>query len=42
VPYDLRVVRGIVLKGIGLEYRWPNFLPLILVGAAVSRLAAPR
>lgn len=42
MPYDLRVVRGIVLKGIGLEYLWPNLLSLILFGAAVYTLAAPR
>jgi len=35
LTYYLRVVRGIVLKGIGLEYLWPQVLPLVLFGAVV-------
>ncbi len=42
LTYYLRVVRGIVLKGIGLEYLWPNLLPLILFGAVVFTLAVLR
>src|SRR5437762_3081336 len=32
LTYYLRVVRGIVLKGIGLEYLWSQLLPLLVVG----------
>jgi ABC-2 type transport system permease protein len=39
LTYYLRVVRGIVLKGIGLEYLWPQLLPLILFGAVVFTLS---
>jgi ABC-2 type transport system permease protein len=42
LTYYLRVVRGIVLKGIGLEYLWPNLLPLIAFGAIVFTLAVLR
>jgi ABC-2 type transport system permease protein len=42
LTYYLRVVRGIVLKGVGLEYLWPNLVPLALFGAAVFTLAVLR
>jgi ABC-2 type transport system permease protein len=42
LTYYLRVVRGIVLKGIGLEYLWPQLLPLILFGAVVFTLSVLR
>jgi ABC-2 type transport system permease protein len=42
LTYYLRVVRGIVLKGVGLEYLWPNLLPLAAFGAAVFTLAVLR
>ena len=42
LTYYLRVVRGIVLKGVGLEYLWPNLLPLAALGAVVFTLAVPR
>jgi ABC-2 type transport system permease protein len=42
LTYYLRVVRGIVLKGVGLEYLWPNLLPLIAFGAIVFTLAVLR
>ena len=42
LTYYLRVVRGIVLKGIGLEYLWPNLLPLAAFGAVVFTLAVLR
>lgn len=42
LTYYLRIVRGIVLKGIGLEYLWPELLPLILFGAVVFTLAVLR
>src|SRR2546427_256651 len=32
LTYYLRVVRGIVLKGIGIEYLWPQVLPLVRSG----------
>jgi ABC-2 type transport system permease protein len=42
LTYYLRVVRGIVLKGVGLEYLWPNLLPLTIFGAVVFTLAVLR
>ena len=42
LTYYLRVVRGIVLKGVGLEYLWPNLLPLALFGGVVFSLAVLR
>jgi ABC-2 type transport system permease protein len=42
LTYYLRVVRGIVLKGVGLEYLWPNLLPLAAFGAVVFTLAVLR
>ncbi len=42
LTYYLRVVRGIVLKGIGLEYLWPQLVPLIVFGAVVFTLAVLR
>ncbi|HTO11466.1 MAG TPA: ABC transporter permease [Candidatus Binatia bacterium] len=42
LTYYLRVVRGIVLKGVGLEYLWPNLLPLTAFGAIVFTLAVLR
>jgi ABC-2 type transport system permease protein len=42
LTYFLKVVRGIVLKGVGLEYLWPNLLPLAAFGAVVFTLAVLR
>ena len=42
LTYYLRVVRGIVLKGIGLQYLWPDLLPLLVFGAIVFTLAVLR
>ncbi len=42
LTYYLRVVRGIVLKGIGLEYLWPQVLPLLVFGAVVFTLSILR
>jgi ABC-2 type transport system permease protein len=42
LTYYLKVVRGIVLKGVGLEYLWPNLLPLTAFGAVVFTLAVLR
>jgi ABC-2 type transport system permease protein len=32
-------VRGIILKGVGLEYLWPSFWPLVVFGAVIFSLA---
>lgn len=42
LTYYLRVVRGIVLKGIGIEYLWPTLLPLVVFGAVVFTLSILR
>src|SRR5215831_12814305 len=42
LTYYLRVVRGIVLKGIGLEYLWAQVLPLLAFGAVVFTLSILR
>ena len=42
LTYYLRVVRGIVLKGIGLDYLWPQVLPLLIFGAIVFSLSILR
>ena len=39
LTYYLRIVRGIVLKGIGLEYLWKDLAPLAAFGAVVFTLA---
>jgi drug efflux transport system permease protein len=39
LTYFLRIVRGIVLKGVGFEYLWPSFLPLVVFGAVIFSLA---
>jgi ABC-2 type transport system permease protein len=35
LTYFLKIVRGIVLKGVGLEVLLPNLWPLLLFGAFV-------
>ncbi|MBI3628501.1 MAG: ABC transporter permease [Candidatus Rokubacteria bacterium] len=42
LTYFLRIVRGIVLKGVGLEYLWPNMAPLAVFGAVVFTLSVLR
>ena len=42
LTYYLRIVRGIVLKGVGLDYLWPNALPLVAFGAVIFTLAVLR
>lgn len=42
LTYYLRVVRGIVLKGIGFEFLWPHLLPLVAFGAVVFTLSVLR
>lgn len=39
LTYFLRIVRGIVLKGVGFEYLWPSLLPLAAFGAVMFTLA---
>jgi len=39
LTYFLRIVRGIVLKGVGFEHLWPSFLPLVVFGAVIFSLA---
>jgi drug efflux transport system permease protein len=39
LTYFLRIVRGIVLKGVGFGYLWPSFLPLVVFGAVIFSLA---
>jgi ABC-2 type transport system permease protein len=39
LTYYLRIVRGIVLKGVGFEYLWSSLLPLVAFGAVVFTLA---
>ena len=39
LTYFLRIVRGIILKGVGFEYLWPSFLPLVVFGVVIFFLA---
>jgi ABC-2 type transport system permease protein len=39
LTYFLRIVRGIVLKGVGFAYLWPSFVPLVAFGAVIFLLA---
>jgi len=40
--YFLEIIRGIFLKGIGLEYLWPQVVALAIFGAAIMALSARR
>jgi len=42
LTYYLRIVRGILLKGVGLAELWPNLLPLIAFGAVIFTLSVLR
>jgi ABC-2 type transport system permease protein len=42
LTYYLRIVRGIILKGIGFEYLWPQTIPLAIFGAVVFSLSVLR
>ncbi len=42
LTYYLRIVRGIVLKGVGLDFLWPNLLPLMAFGAVIFTLSVVR
>ena len=39
LTYFLRIVRGIVLKGVGFEYLWPSLIPLMIFGTCIFSLA---
>jgi ABC-2 type transport system permease protein len=42
ITYFLRIVRGIVLKGVGLQHLWPEVWPLVLFGAVIFTLSVLR
>jgi ABC-2 type transport system permease protein len=42
LTYYLRVVRGIVLKGVGMDPLWPQLWPLVIFGAVVFTLSVLR
>jgi ABC-2 type transport system permease protein len=42
LTYFLQILRGIILKGVGVEVLWPQVLALALFGAAVFGLSANR
>jgi drug efflux transport system permease protein len=42
LTYFLRIVRGVVLKGVGITYLWPNLMPLVAFGAVVFTLSVLR
>jgi drug efflux transport system permease protein len=39
LTYFLRIVRGIVLKGVGFSYLWPSLIPLLIFGVTIFSLA---
>ena len=39
LTYFLRIVRGIVLKGVGFSYVWPSLIPLLIFGVVIFSLA---
>ena len=42
LTYYLTIVRGIVLKGVGLDALWPSVLPLVIFGIVVFTLSVFR
>lgn len=42
IRYFLVVVRGIFIKGVGIEILWPQILPLLLMGVATLWMAVRR
>ena len=40
--YFLEIIRGIFLKGVGIEVLWPQFIPLFVIGLMVIILSALR
>jgi ABC-2 type transport system permease protein len=39
LTYFLRIIRGIVLKGVDFSYLWPSLVPLMIFGLAIFSLA---
>lgn len=42
LTYFLEILRGVILKGIGLEYLWQNLLILLIFGVATLTIASVR
>jgi hypothetical protein len=42
LTYFLRIVRGIVLKGVGFGYLWPSLVPLLIFGIVIFSLDASK
>ena len=42
ITYFLRILRGIVLKGIGLDQLWPDVWPLVVFGVVIFTLSVLR
>ena len=42
LTYFLRIVRGIVVKGVGIEYLWQDTTILAVMGVLAMLLAASR
>jgi ABC-2 type transport system permease protein len=42
LTYFLTIVRGIIIKGVGIEYLWPQIVLLLLLGLAVFTTAVLR
>ena len=40
LTYYLRILRGIMLKGVGVEYLWPQIIPLAIFGTVVFVISA--
>lgn len=40
--YFLEIVRGIFLKGVGVDILWPQMIPMTIIGVATLTLAAKR
>lgn len=42
LTYFLQILRGVILKGVGLDVLWPQVVPLAVFGVAVFALSASR
>jgi ABC-2 type transport system permease protein len=42
LTYYLQILRGIILKGVGLDVLWRNVVPLAILSLAVFGLSARR
>lgn len=40
LTYYLKILRGIMLKGVGVEYLWPQIIPLAIFGTVVFTISA--